>query len=71
MVYHSQQTQNLRKKKMAEKAILLDFFASMFGMRARVALAAKGVEYEYKEEDFTTKAHFFFNPTPFTRKSPF
>ncbi|KAL2247405.1 probable glutathione S-transferase parC [Sesamum indicum] len=35
---------------MADKVVLLDDYVSMFGMRARVALAEKGVEYEYREE---------------------
>lgn len=34
-----------------EEVILLDFWCSMFGMRVRVALAEKGVVYEYKEQD--------------------
>ncbi|KAL0406664.1 UNVERIFIED_CONTAM: putative glutathione S-transferase parC [Sesamum latifolium] len=35
---------------MADEVVLLDDYVSMFGMRARVALAEKGVEYEYREE---------------------
>lgn len=31
--------------------ILLDFWASMVGLRVRVALAEKKIEYEYIEED--------------------
>ncbi|RXH86538.1 hypothetical protein DVH24_021811 [Malus domestica] len=37
--------------KMADEVVLLDYWASMFGMRARVALAEKGAKYEYREED--------------------
>ncbi|KAM7495328.1 hypothetical protein LguiB_029937 [Lonicera macranthoides] len=36
---------------MGEEVILLDFWASLFGMRVRIALAEKGIEYEYREED--------------------
>ncbi|KAK4420652.1 putative glutathione S-transferase parC [Sesamum alatum] len=35
---------------MADEVVLLDDYVSMFGMRARVALAEKGVEYEYRYE---------------------
>nr|XP_009418992.1 PREDICTED: probable glutathione S-transferase [Musa acuminata subsp. malaccensis] len=31
--------------------VLLDFWASPFGQRCRIALAEKGVEYEYREEN--------------------
>jgi hypothetical protein len=34
---------------MAE-VLLLDSLASMFGMRVRIALAEKGIKYEYKEQ---------------------
>ncbi|XP_043707217.1 probable glutathione S-transferase [Telopea speciosissima] len=36
---------------MADKVVLLDFWPSFFGMRARIALAEKGIEYQYKEEN--------------------
>ncbi|WJX94628.1 glutathione transferase [Trifolium repens] len=36
---------------MADEVILLDFWASPFGMRVRTTLAEKGIKYEYIEED--------------------
>ncbi|XP_057461920.1 probable glutathione S-transferase parA [Actinidia eriantha] len=41
---------------MADEVILLDFWPSPFGMRARIALAEKGIEYEYKEENLSDKS---------------
>ncbi|KAJ8556102.1 hypothetical protein K7X08_022860 [Anisodus acutangulus] len=35
-----------------DEVILLDYRASMYGMRFRVALAEKEIEYEFKEEEF-------------------
>ncbi|KAA8550446.1 hypothetical protein F0562_002130 [Nyssa sinensis] len=36
---------------MADEVILLDSLPSSFGMRVRIALAEKGIKYEYKEEN--------------------
>lgn len=36
---------------MEDEVILLDFWPSMFGSRVSIALAEKGVKYEYKEGD--------------------
>ncbi|KAM3732228.1 hypothetical protein ACB098_11G044000 [Castanea mollissima] len=36
---------------MVDKVILLDFWLNMFGMRVKIALAKKGIKYEYKQED--------------------
>jgi glutathione S-transferase len=33
-----------------DQVTLLNFWASPFGMRLRIALAEKGVKYEYNEE---------------------
>ena len=41
---------------MAKEVVLLDFWPSMFGMRVRIALAEKGIKYEYKEEDLKNKS---------------
>ncbi|BFG28853.1 hypothetical protein CerSpe_151270 [Prunus speciosa] len=55
---------------MADEVILLDFWASMFGMRARVALAEKGVKYEYREEDLRNKSPLLLQMNPVHKKIP-
>lgn len=55
---------------MADKLILLDMYASMFGMRVRVALALKGVEYEYREEDLRNKSRLLLEMNPVHKKIP-
>ncbi|KAH6764148.1 glutathione S-transferase TAU 19 [Perilla frutescens var. hirtella] len=55
---------------MAERVVLLDLYASMFGMRARVALAEKGVEYEYREEDLRNKSQLLLEMNPVHKKIP-
>ena len=40
---------------MENEVILLDYWPSPFGMRVRIALAEKGIEYERKEEDLKNK----------------
>ena len=39
-----------------DQVTLLDFWASPFGMRVRIALAEKGVKYEYSEQDLRNKS---------------
>ena len=58
------------KEKMGEKVILLDHFASSFGMRARVALAAKGVAYEYSEQDLFNKSQLLLQSNPIHKQIP-
>ncbi|KAM7252327.1 hypothetical protein ACFE04_024210 [Oxalis oulophora] len=52
------------------EVILLDFWPSMFGMRARVALAEKQVKYEYREEDLWNKSDFLVKMNPVHKKIP-
>ncbi|KAJ4726589.1 Glutathione S-transferase [Melia azedarach] len=40
---------------MADEVVLLDFWPSLYGLRVRIALAEKGVKYEYKDEDLMGK----------------
>ncbi|KAJ9183081.1 hypothetical protein P3X46_006992 [Hevea brasiliensis] len=55
---------------MAEEVILLDFWSSPFGMRVRIALAEKGVKYEYREEDLRNKSPLLLQMNPVHKKIP-
>lgn len=50
--------------------VLLDFQPSMFGMRVRIALAEKGVEYVYKEENLRNKTPLLLKNNPIHKKIP-
>ncbi|KAK8967826.1 hypothetical protein KSP40_PGU016916 [Platanthera guangdongensis] len=56
----------------AEKELvkLLDFWASPFGQRCRIALAEKGVEYESKEENLSEKSQLLLKSNPIHKKIP-
>uniref|UniRef100_A0A803M862 glutathione transferase n=1 Tax=Chenopodium quinoa TaxID=63459 RepID=A0A803M862_CHEQI len=49
-------------------AQLLDFWASPFGMRVRIALAEKGVKYEYNEQDLKNKSKLLLKMNPVHKK---
>ncbi|KAD6794382.1 hypothetical protein R6Q59_028620 [Mikania micrantha] len=53
-----------------EEVILLDFWASMYGMRVRIALAEKGVPYEYRDEDLKNKSQLLLESNPIHKKIP-
>lgn len=55
---------------MANEVVLLDYWASMFGMRARIALAEKCVKYEYVEEDLRNKSPLLLKMNPVFKKIP-
>ncbi|XP_074310154.1 glutathione S-transferase U19-like [Silene latifolia] len=55
---------------MANEVILLDFWPSRYGMRVRIALAEKGVEYEYRDEDFNNKSELLLKMNPVHKKIP-
>ncbi|XP_059661328.1 probable glutathione S-transferase [Cornus florida] len=55
---------------MADEVILLDSLPSMFGMRVRIALAEKGIEYERKEEDLSNKSPLLLKMNPVHKKIP-
>ncbi|KAI4333382.1 hypothetical protein L6164_018204 [Bauhinia variegata] len=55
---------------MADEVVLLDSWASPFGMRLRIALAEKGVKYEYKEEDLRNKSPLLLQMNPVHKKIP-
>ncbi|KAI4333381.1 hypothetical protein L6164_018203 [Bauhinia variegata] len=55
---------------MANEVVLLDFWPSPFGMRLRIALAEKGVKYEYKDEDLRNKSPLLLQMNPVHKKIP-
>nr|AAO61854.1 glutathione S-transferase U1 [Malva pusilla] len=55
---------------MTGEVVLLDFWPSPFGMRSRIALAEKGINYEYKEEDLRNKSPLLLQMNPVHKKIP-
>ncbi|XP_059432792.1 probable glutathione S-transferase [Corylus avellana] len=55
---------------MTDEVVLLDFWPSMFGMRVRVALAEKGIDYQYKEQDLKNKNELLLKMNPVHKKIP-
>ncbi|KAK6132557.1 hypothetical protein DH2020_033659 [Rehmannia glutinosa] len=55
---------------MLDEVILLDAYFSMFGMRVRIALAEKGVEYEYREQNLLNKGQYLLDMNPIHKKIP-
>ncbi|XP_004294220.1 PREDICTED: probable glutathione S-transferase [Fragaria vesca subsp. vesca] len=55
---------------MADEVVLLDLYVSMFGMRVRVALAEKGIKYEYSEQDLRNKSELLLKMNPVHKKIP-
>ncbi|KAJ4980953.1 hypothetical protein NE237_031790 [Protea cynaroides] len=55
---------------MADEVILLDFWPSYFGMRARIALAEKGINYENREENFADKSPLLLQMNPVHKTVP-
>ncbi|KAE8713602.1 putative glutathione S-transferase [Hibiscus syriacus] len=53
-----------------EEVVLLDLWASPFGMRAKIALAEKGVNYEHKEEDLSNKSDLLLKTNPVHKQIP-
>ncbi|CAK7324744.1 unnamed protein product [Dovyalis caffra] len=53
-----------------DQVTLLDFWASPFGMRVRIALAEKGVKYEYSEQDLRNKSALLLQMNPVHKKIP-
>ncbi|XP_078162566.1 putative glutathione S-transferase parA [Carex rostrata] len=50
--------------------MLLDFWASPFGQRVRIALAEKGVEYEHKEENLSSKSELLIKSNQVHKNIP-
>nr|AYU66762.1 glutathione S-transferase [Cucumis melo] len=55
---------------MADEVVLLDTNVSMFGMRVRFALAEKGIQYEYKEQDLLNKTPLLLQMNPIHKQIP-
>ncbi|KAK6157481.1 hypothetical protein DH2020_011729 [Rehmannia glutinosa] len=55
---------------MADELVLLDVHVSMFGMRVRIALAEKGIKYEYREENLANKSTLLLETNPVHKKIP-
>ncbi|KAL9403377.1 hypothetical protein Peur_000349 [Populus x canadensis] len=53
-----------------DQVTLLNFWASPFGMRVRIALAEKGVKYEYGEQDLRNKTAILLQMNPVHSKIP-
>ncbi|KAL9232503.1 hypothetical protein vseg_007611 [Gypsophila vaccaria] len=53
-----------------EEVILLDYWSSPFGMRVRIALAEKGVDYEVREEDLSNKSPLLLKMNPVHKQIP-
>ena len=55
---------------MADEVILLGTWVSMFGVRVKIALAEKGIKYEYREEDLENKSQLLLQMNPVHKKIP-
>ncbi|XP_050367878.1 probable glutathione S-transferase isoform X3 [Argentina anserina] len=55
---------------MADEVVLLDYWLSPYGMRLRIALALKGIEYEFKEENLSNKSPLLLQSNPVHKKIP-
>ncbi|KAJ7948880.1 putative Glutathione s-transferase [Quillaja saponaria] len=56
---------------MAEEVVLLSYWASPYGMRVQIALAEKGIKYEFKEEDLlSNKSNILLQLNPIHKKIP-
>ncbi|KAL6999768.1 glutathione transferase [Sarracenia purpurea var. burkii] len=55
---------------MSEQLVLLSYWGSPFGLRVQIALAEKGVGYEYREEDLFNKSSLLLSLNPVHKKVP-
>ncbi|KAL7143525.1 hypothetical protein ABFS83_08G196800 [Erythranthe nasuta] len=55
---------------MADEVVLVDAYISMYGMRVRIALAEKSVEYEFKDENLFNKSALLLEMNPTHKKVP-
>nr|GEX40193.1 glutathione S-transferase [Tanacetum cinerariifolium] len=54
----------------SSNVVLLNRWPSVFGTRVQIALAEKGVEYEYKEENLSNKSSLLLEMNPVHKKIP-
>nr|GEW28254.1 glutathione S-transferase [Tanacetum cinerariifolium] len=54
----------------SSNVVLLNRWPSVFGTRVQIALAEKGVEYEYKEENLSNKSSLLLEMNPAHKKIP-
>ncbi|XP_024006108.1 glutathione S-transferase U28 isoform X2 [Eutrema salsugineum] len=52
------------------KVVVLDFWASPYGMRTKIALREKGVEFEVQQEDLWNKSELLLKSNPVHKKVP-
>lgn len=55
---------------MGDEVVLLGTYVSLFAMRVRIALAEKGIQYEYKEENLVNKSPLLLQMNPIHKKIP-
>lgn len=55
---------------MGEDVVVLDLGLSPFGVRVRIALAEKGVEFDWREEDLRNKSDLLLKMNPVHKKIP-
>ncbi|CAK9151802.1 unnamed protein product [Ilex paraguariensis] len=55
---------------MADEVILLDVWASPFGMRVRIALREKGIKFDWRAEDLSNKSPLLLKMNPVTKQIP-
>ncbi|KAI4320780.1 hypothetical protein MLD38_034225 [Melastoma candidum] len=53
-----------------EEVVLLSFWSSPFALRAKIALAEKGVRHEIREENLSDKSHLLLRMNPVHKKIP-
>jgi len=53
---------------MADEVVLLNSWASPFGMRERITIAEKGIKYEPRDEDLKTKSSLLLQMNPVHKK---
>ncbi|KAD6795350.1 hypothetical protein E3N88_06246 [Mikania micrantha] len=52
------------------EVLLIGAFGSMYAIRVQIALAEKGIKYDYIEEDLTAKSPFLLKHNPVYKKVP-